>query len=67
MLGVEQDPTLAIAFTVLMDRKEEILTSIEWTRAVFIYMKSLEGLSLLLKEKIATLAFIPLKGWCSSK
>ncbi len=60
-LGVKDKPSLALAFEILMERKDEILTSFEWTRQVFAYMKNLEGLSVQLKEYIANLAFIPIQ------
>jgi hypothetical protein len=62
LMDVKDDPTLKIAFEILMERKNEVLTSFEWTRTVFAYMNGLEGMGAALKEQISELAFIPLRG-----
>lgn len=59
-LHVEDKLSLELAFELLMERKDELLTSFEWTRLVFAYMKNLDGLSVKLKQHIANQAFIPI-------
>ena len=61
-LGVKDQPTLTVAFEILIERKNEILRSHDWTCAVFSYLKKIDGLNVQFKEEIAKLAFIPLAG-----
>ena len=68
-LGVKDQPTLTVAFEILMERKNEILRSHDWTCTVFSYLKKIDGLNVQFKEEIAKLAFIPLAGlhvWTST-
>ncbi len=62
LLGLKEKPTLKVALGLLIERKDEILTSFGWTRAVFAYMNGLEGMGMALNEEISTLNFIPLRG-----
>ena len=61
LLGVKDRPTLATAFDILIDRKEEILT-VQSAPKIFAYMNQLDGLSRPLIERVSKLAFIPLEG-----
>ena len=54
-------PTLSIAFDILMEKKEEILT-VQSAPKIFAYMNELDGLSRPLIERVSKLAFIPLAG-----
>ena len=61
LLGVKERPTLSVAFDILMEKKEEILTG-QSAEQIFTYMNQLDGLSRPLIERVAKLAFIPLPG-----
>jgi hypothetical protein len=63
LLGVKDEPTLKVAFEILMEKKSEVLTSLEWTGAVFAYMCDLEGMGYVLNKEISQMAFIPLSGF----
>ena len=62
LLGLKDVPSLRMAFEILMEKKDEVLRSFEWTSIVFAYMNGLGGMDASLREGIAKLAFIPLRG-----
>lgn len=59
LIGVKDRPTLSIAFDILMEKKEQILT-VQSAPKIFAYMNDLDGLSRPLIERVSKLAFIPL-------
>ncbi|CAF1395759.1 unnamed protein product [Rotaria sp. Silwood1] len=62
ILGLKEKPSLKEAFEILMERKNVVLTSLEWTGSIFKFMNSLDGMGTELKEQISKLAFIPFQG-----
>ncbi|CAF3330086.1 unnamed protein product [Rotaria sp. Silwood2] len=62
MLYVQEKPSLKDAFEILMERKDIVLTSYEWTCSVFGYMNSLTGTINELAELLSVLEFIPFQG-----
>ncbi|CAF1073633.1 unnamed protein product [Rotaria sordida] len=61
LLGVKQRPPLAMAFDILMERRNQLLT-VESAPTYFSYFNKLEGLNRAFIQRISNRAFIPLPG-----
>ena len=62
LLGIQKNPTLLLAFSQLIRKKDVLLTSLSSATETFAYMNTLDGLSHTLIEQISKIAFIPLLG-----
>jgi hypothetical protein len=61
LIGVKHRPSLPIAFQILIERRNELLT-VESAPNMFAYLNKLDGLSRTFIDKISKLSFIPLSG-----
>ncbi|CAF4923582.1 unnamed protein product, partial [Rotaria sp. Silwood1] len=61
LLGVKHRPLLSVAFDILMERRNQLLT-VESASIYFSYLNKLDGLNRTFIQKISNRAFIPLPG-----
>lgn len=61
ILGVKQKPTINAALTVLLERRNELLT-VQSAPSLFAYLSRLDSLNRTFVEQIADTPFIPLPG-----
>ncbi|CAF4914506.1 unnamed protein product, partial [Rotaria sp. Silwood2] len=59
LLGVKKHPPLSVAFDVLMEKRNQLLT-FQTAKQYFAYFNTLDGLNTTFIEYISNIAFIPL-------
>ncbi len=61
LIGVKQQPPLDVTFQMLVQRKNELLTT-QTASKIFAYLSTLGGLNRNVIQMISQYAFIPLQG-----